>query len=362
MLVAKVKTSGTTKQKMKRYGNLYERIISIENLKLADDKARRGKSGNYGVRKHDKNRDENILKLHELLKCQQLQCSEYRVFTIYEPKERVIYQLPYYPDRIVHHAIMNVLEPIWCKIFIRNTFACIKGRGIHDAMNQAKRMLKDVEGTKYCLKIDVRKYYPSISHDVLKAVVRQKIKCTKTLKLLDEIIGSAPGVPIGNYLSQYFANLYLAYFDHWIKEELKVKYYLRYADDMVFMAADKAVLHGLLIQINHYFTEHLNVAIKSNFQIFPVESRGLDFVGFVFRHSHTRMRKSIKRNFARRLKLIEKKNLTDIEYKQQLCGWLGWAKHSDSRHFLKKNIKQQHYESILQSVTSPVGANARRAH
>ena len=347
MLVAKANTSGKQSRAMKRYGNLYEKIISIENLRRADEKARRGKSGNYGVQKHDKNRDENILQLHAMLKREEFQCSEYRVFTIYEPKEREIYQLPYYPDRIVHHAIMNILEPIWCNIFIRDTFACIKGRGIHDAMNQMKRMLKDAEGTKYCLKIDVRKYYPSISHDILKAIVRRKIKCYKTLKLLDCIIDSAPGVPIGNYLSQYFANLYLAYFDHWIKEELKIKHYLRYADDMVFMARDKATLHGLLIQVNHYFVENLNISIKSNYQIFPLESRGVDFVGFVFRHSHTRMRKSIKQNFARMIKKIDNDKLTNKEYKQQLCGWLGWAKYSQSKHFLKQNIKQEHFESIL---------------
>ena len=325
---------------MKRKGDLFEQIISIENLKLADEKARRGKRKNYGVRKHDKNREENILKLHELLKNGDFRCSEYKIFTIYEPKEREIYQLPYYPDRIVHHAIMNVVEPIWCSIFTADTFSCIKGRGIHGAMNRMIEILKDVEGTQYCLKIDVRKYYPSIDHNILKQIVRKKIKCKRTLKLLDCIIDSANGVPIGNYLSQYFANLYLAYFDHCVKEQMQVKYYIRYADDMVFFGRDKQYLNGVLIQVNDYFTEHLNIEIKRNYQIFPVEKRGVDFVGFVFKHAHHTMRKTIKQNFARRLKKLDKQvEVTKTEYKQNICGWLGWAKHSSSKHFLKQNIK-----------------------
>lgn len=349
-----------TKQIMKRIGGLFERIISIENLKLADEKARRGKSKSYGVLKHDKNREENILRLHELLKAEAFRCSEYRVFKIYEPKEREIYQLPYYPDRIVHHAIMNVVEPIWCSIFTSDTFSCIKGRGVHGTMNRMLEVLKDEEGTKYCLKIDVKKYYPSIDHAVLKQIIRKKIKCKDTLILIDCIIDSAQGVPIGNYLSQYFANLYLAYFDHWIKEELQIKHYLRYADDMVFFSNNKESLHGLLIQINHYFSEFLNLTIKSNYQIFPVDKRGVDFVGFVFRHSHLRMRKSIKQNFARRLKLLENRSLTEIEYKHQLCGWLGWAKYSNSKHFIKQNVKISHYESILFAMSGTIGTNARR--
>lgn len=325
---------------MKRKGDLFEKIISIENLKIADEKARRGKSKNYGVLKHDLTREANILKLHELLKSETFRCSEYKVFTIYEPKEREIYQLPYYPDRIVHHAIMNVVEPIWCSVFTADTFSCIKGRGIHGAMKRMIEMLKDVDGTQYCLKIDVRKYYPNIDHDILKQIIAKKIKCKSTLKLLDCIIDSADGVPIGNYLSQYFANLYLAYFDHWIKEELRIKHYIRYADDMVFFGATKAELQGLLIQINHYFSEHLNLEIKRNYQIFPTEKRGVDFVGFVFDHTHHTMRKSIKQNFARRIKQLDRQNeITEAQYKHNLCGWLGWAKHSNSKHFLKQNIK-----------------------
>jgi len=210
---------------MKRINNLYNKIISIENLNLADKKARKGKLHSYGVIHHDLNRESNIIALHELLKNETFKTSKYYIFKIYEPKEREIYRLPYFPDRILHHAIMNILEPIWMSIFTKDTYSCIKKRGIHGCMKAVKFALKDVENTKYCLKIDIKKFYPSIDHDILKLIIRKKIKCKDTLLLLDNIIDSAPGVPIGNYLSQYFANLYLAYFDHWIKEIKKIKYY-----------------------------------------------------------------------------------------------------------------------------------------
>jgi retron-type reverse transcriptase len=333
---------------MKRIGNLYEKIIDIDNLYLADKKARRGKLNSYGVRLHDKNREANILLLHHLLKTKTFCTSEYTVFTISDPKEREIYRLPYFPDRIVHHAIMNILEPVWCSVFTVDTFSCISGRGIHGAMRKVKEALKDVNNTTYCLKIDVRKFYPSIDHDVLKQIIRRKIKCPDTLWLLDSIIDSADGVPIGNYLSQYFANLYLAYFDHWVKEIAGVKYYCRYADDMVFLHADKPFLHALLVQINDYLTNNLNIALKGNYQVFPVDARGIDFVGFVFRHSHIRLRKRIKQNFCRAAAKVNKReNISAREYKQTICSWLGWAKYSNSKHLLKKIIKKEHYENCL---------------
>jgi retron-type reverse transcriptase len=330
---------------MKRVGNLYETVCSLENLKLADEKARKGKLRSHGVLKHDKNRDENILKLHEALLSQTFRTSKYEVFTIWEPKEREIYRLPYFPDRIVHHAVMNVLEPIWVSIFTEDTYSCIKNKGIHAAAKKVRKALReDPQGTKYCLKLDVRKFYPSINHDVLKEIVRRKIKDKKLLWLLDEIIDSAEGVPIGNYLSQYFANLYLAYFDHWIKEVKGVKYYFRYADDIVILSSDKSLLHGLLSDIREYFGD-LKLEVKRNWQIFPVDSRGIDFVGFVFFHTHTRMRKSIKKTFCRRIaKLRKRKNLTEKEFKQSICPWWGWAKYCDSKNLISKLSKNSIYE------------------
>lgn len=339
---------------MKRIGNLYEKIISLENLQLADEKARRGKINSYGVRLHDKNREANIIALHEQLKNRAFVNSPYSTFTIYEPKERLIFRLPYYPDRILHHAIMNVLEPIWVSVFTTDTYSCIKGRGIHGAMRKVKKALRDKENTRYCLKIDVRKFSPSIDHDVLKQVIRRRIKCADTLKLLDTIIDSTDGVPIGNYLSQYFANLMLAYFDHWIKEVKRVRYYFRYADDMVFLSSRKEELQALLKEIKAYLAT-LKLSLKGNEQVFPIaenrndkHGRGLDFVGFVFYHNQTLIRKGIKKNFCRAAARLNKRNdISAAEYKQRLCSWFGWAKVCNSKHLLKTIIKPQFYETCI---------------
>ena len=335
---------------MKRIGNIYEQIISINNLKLADSKARKGKSNNYGVRIHDKNRENNIINLHKMLKEKTFKTSEYDIFKIYEPKERLIYRLPYYPDRIMHHAIMNILEPIWNSVFTTDTFSCIKGRGIHGAAKKVRKAIKDKENSKYCLKIDIRKFYPSVNHDVLKAIIRKKIKCEDTLYLLDEIIDSAPGIPIGNYLSQYFANLFLAYFDHWVKEVKKIKHYVRYADDMVFFANEKPKLHKLLYEIKEYMST-LKLEVKENYQIFPIATnhsdksgRGLDFLGYVFYKNETRMRKSIKNNFKKAVHRLRKKNIVGDEFKQNICSWIGWAKHCNARNLIKETLKIKEYE------------------
>lgn len=333
---------------MKRIGNLYESVISLENLHLADERARKGKLRSYGVRIHDKNRESNLLKLHNDLKNQTFKTSKYHIFTIYEPKEREIFRLPYFPDRITHHAIMNILEPIWVSIFTKDTYSCIKKRGIHAAAKTVKRTLKeDAVGTKYCLKIDVRKFYPSIDHDILKQVIRRRIKDKRLLWLLDEIIDSVPsGVPIGNYLSQYFANIYLAYFDHWLKEEKRVKYYWRYADDIVILAPNKEVLHELLHDIRKYFRENLNLHVKRNYQIFPTNVRGIDFLGYRFFHTHTLLRKSIKQKLFRRVVKLQKRKVfpTKAQYKQQICSWWGWCKYCDSINLISKIQKTIPYE------------------
>lgn len=339
---------------MKRKGNLYDKICTLENLQLADDIARKGKLHSHGVIKHDKHREENLLKLREQLLNGTYKTSKYDIFTIYEPKEREIYRLPYFPDRIVHHAIMNVLEPIWVSIFTADTYSCIKNRGIHAAAKKVRQALKeDAESTTYCLKIDIRKFYPSIKHDVLKDIVRRKIKDRRLLKLLDEIIDSADGVPIDNYLSQYFANLYLAYFDHWIKEEKKVKHYFRYADDIVVLSSDKAYLHSLLDDIKQYMGG-LKLEVKKNWQVFPVDSRGIDFLGFVFYHTHTRMRKSIKLRFCRKLARLNKrkKPITEEAFKQAICPWWGWAKYCDSKHLISKLSKTSKYEIKFRRKTA----------
>lgn len=374
---------------MKRIGHLYEKIVSMENLMLADEKARKGKTKTYGVMTHDKNREANLAALHEALVSKTYRTSDYEVFTVFEPKERIIYRLPYYPDRIVHHAIMNILEPIWVKTFTYNTYSCVKGRGIEGCARRVSAIIKEFEGRPlYCLKIDIKKYYPSIRHSVLKAQVRKKIKDQDLLWLLDEIICSVAmdevghplegvvkedeethGLPIGNYLSQYLANLCLCYFMHYVNENMaedvqkalgltekpKIEC-TEYADDIVFYADDKKVLHKVMEIAKAQIEDGLELKVKDNWQIFPVaenaqdkHGRALDYVGYKFYRQQKLMRKSIKKNFCRKVARLNRKaeHMDDKAYKQEIAAWLGWAQHSNSQHLLRTIINYKYYESIL---------------
>jgi len=317
---------------LKRINNLFEKIVSIDNLNLADAIARKGKARQYGVLMHDKNKEANIQLLHDRLLSRSYRTSAYTTFKIFEPKEREVYRLPYYPDRITHHAVMNILEPIFLSVFTADTYSCIKGKGIHAAAKAVRATLRDCDGTEYCLKLDIKKFYPSVDHAVLKHLLRKKIKDQELLWLLDEIIDSAPGLPIGNYLSQYFANYYLTFFDHWIKEAKTVKYYFRYADDIVILSGSKQYLHGLLLEIKHYLATQLNLAVKGNHQVFPVDARSIDFVGYRFYHTHTMLRKSIKKSFAR---MIAKRRTS-----ASIASYYGWAVHCNSKHLLKKLLNE----------------------
>ena len=301
----------------------------------------------------DPDKERNILKLHEALLTKAFRTSEYDVFKIYEPKERVIYRLPYYPDRIVHHAIMNILEPIWVRTFTHNTFSCVKGRGIEGCARHVGKIIRKYGGKPlYCLKIDLKKYYPSIDHGVMKSIVRRKIKDKDLLWLIDGIIDSAEGLPIGNYLSQYLANLMLCYFMHEANEVLRMDC----ADDIVFFSDSKERLREAFTGFIRPRLAALRLEVKGNWQIFPIaenrqdkHGRALDYVGFKFYRKQKLIRKSIKQNFCRAAAKLGKRGqqLDAKAYKQAVAPWLGWARHSNSKHLLRTIIKQEHYESIL---------------
>lgn len=336
---------------MKRYNGLHDKLCTIENIEVADDNARKNKNKKYDINKHDKNRQYENEDLVDKLLNLKYKTSKYSLYKIYEPKERIIYRLPYYPDRIAHHAIMNVVKDIWTKSFIHNTYSCIEGRGIHLCASNLKRDLRKYPNeTTYCLKLDIKKFYPSIPHNGLKECIRKKIKDKDFLIILDEIIDSTDsvrntsskltgkegvGVPIGNYLSQYFANLYLSELDHLCKEELKCKFYYRYADDIVILSNDKDFLHKVLIYIKLYI-HTIGLKVKDNYQIYPVDSRGINFVGYVFYHTHALIRKSIKYKIIRLVNSYLNREIDRKEFKIRMCAYYGWLKHANTKNLLYK--------------------------
>lgn len=330
---------------MKRIGNLYTKIYDLDNLYLAYSKAKTGKSKSKGVIQFESDLDNNILRIQKELIEQTYITSEYNVFTIRDPKERTIYSLPF-RDRVVQHAIMNIIESLWTSVFISHSYSSIKGKGIHGAWKHIRRDMKNRKQTQYCLKMDITKFYPSIDHHIMKQIIRKKIKDIKLLALLDGIIDSAPGMPIGNYLSQFLANLYLSYFDHWLKEVKRVKYYYRYADDLIILGDSKQDLHLLRIDIQSYLSENLNLKLKPNYQVFPIVSRGIDFIGYIFYHTHTMLRKRIKKNFCRCVAKLNRKIMTAKDYRIKICSWLGWCKYCNSKNLIKTIIK---HEEVLRS-------------
>lgn len=319
----------------KTYCHLKNKICSLQNLIEADKKARKGKKRTKSMHDLDKNYLDSLLALQKQLLDGTYITSPYNTFTIYEPKEREIYSLPYNPDRIVHHAIMNVLEPIWKNIFIKDTYSSIKDRGIHAAMKAVKKCLKQCKGKGlYCLKMDIKKFYPSIDHDILKKIIRKSIGDKWLLNLLDGIIDSAKGVPIGNYLSQYLANLYLTYFDHRMKELYGAKHYFRYCDDIVIIGT-KSELSFFQFVTELDLKNNLKLTLKKNWRIFPVEL-GIDFTGYVMTPTHTKLRKSIKKNMMRKVNRLIKANVSQKEFQDAMGTYKGWLKYCNAAKLTEK--------------------------
>lgn len=314
---------------MKRYGNLYPTICSAENIARAHRNAKRGKSHYHDVKAIEATPGPYLAEVRQMLLDTSYTTSPYLRFTRTERgKTREIYALPYFPDRIVQWAIVQVLEPIWMATLVPTTYASLPGRGIHRALVDVHRAMQDGRATKYCLKLDVRKFYPSIDHDILKAILRMKIKDRDVLALLDGIIDSTEGVPIGNYLSQYFGNLYLSGLDHWATEVLGVRHYFRYCDDIVLLHPDKAFLHDARGRIEAFLRDRLKLELKPNWQVFPTRTRGLDFVGYRFFGNYILLRKSTATALKRKLAAVATREaLTprDRSVVASYAGLAGWA-------------------------------------
>ena len=319
---------------MKRVGNLWNKITDIDNIKLAHKMASKDKSFYKEVKMVNSDLDYYTKEIQSLLIDKTYNVSEYRIQIINDKgKDRKLMKLQYYPDRIIQWAIMLQLERVFLNIFCKHTCASIPGRGIHKARKLVMKYMKEYP-SKYCLKLDVRKFYDNIDHEILKTKLLRKIKDKDLLWLLDLIIDSYPGdkgVPIGSYLSQYFANFYLSDFDHYMKETLKIKCCVRYMDDVIILSDNKEDLHNYLNCIQSFLaTEKLE--LKNNYQIFSVGVRGIDFLGFRFFPHYTLLRKKtvirIKR-LHRRVSHCQELGVP-ITYKQfcavnSYSGWLIWC-------------------------------------
>ena len=268
----------------KTHKNLYPQIYDFENLHTAYLKARKGKRYAADVLKFSIRLEENLIDLQNHLIWKTYQPSPYRYFTVYEPKERPIAALPF-RDRVLHHALCNIIEPIFERSMIFDSYACRVGQGVLAGVNRTTQYLRRARtkwGRVYCLKADITKFFPSIDHTALKKLIRRRIACPDPLDLMELIIdssGTERGLPIGNLTSQLWANVYLNELDHFCKETLQVRKYLRYMDDFVLFHPDKQFLHTALQEIRGFLDDNLRLSLNAKTQIFPVGPRSVDFLG-----------------------------------------------------------------------------------
>ena len=328
---------------MKRYGNLWDKITCLDNIKAAHHAARKGKAYYKEVQMIDKDIDLYAEKIQTLLKSKSFSTSKYEVEQRFDGRKmRTIYKLPYFPDRIVQHALLNVVGPILTKSMIRDSFQSIRGRGTSDAAKRIKKFVRSDKCTDYALKIDIEKYYPSVNNVLMKDFIRTKIKCQSTLWLIDNIIDSIQGLPIGNYTSQHFGNWYLNRFDWAIKQQIKPSAYFRYCDDIVVFGNTTKEL----IEIKTWMEKELaaiGLSIKANWNIYDVKKNGIDFVGYVFKPEKTTLRRSIAKRFKKTCRKIINAFpciYWDLDL-SRIMAYKGWLLRCKASGLWKKSVKSK---------------------
>lgn len=331
---------------MKRHNNLFKEICTLENLKEAHANARRDKKFYREVKMVNSNEEYYLNIIREMLIKKTYNVSEYKTSTIDDKgKKRTLMKLPYFPDRIIQWAIMLKIEDILMKTFCSHTCASMKNRGINRASYLTEKYMKDKVNCEYCLKIDVSKFYTNIDHRILKEMIRKKFKDKDLLELLDKVIDSTEGekgIPIGSYLSQFLANFYLAYFDHWLKENKDLKYVVRYMDDVVIFHKSKKFLNYLREEITWYLNKNLKLKLKDNWQVFPTNIRGVDFVGYRHFFGYKLLRKTTCKRFKRKARDINKKykknNIISFTEYCSINSYKGWMMHCNSYRLRNKYI------------------------
>lgn len=327
---------------MKRVGYLFEKVCELENIKQAIIKSSLGKRNQKRVKYVMDNMDTHAVKIRNLLLDKKYIPSPYDVKTIQDgatKKTRTIHKPRYFPDQIIHWALMLQLQPVIMKGMYEFSCGSIPGRGTSYGQKILRKWLDtDYKGTKYCLKMDISKFYPSVDNEILKEMFKKKIKDGDCLWLIDSIIDSADGLPIGNYTSQWFSNFILQGLDHYIKEKLGVKYYVRYVDDLVLLGSNKKKLHLARKMIS----EHLNsigLQLKGNWQVSKVSDRDIDFLGFRFFRDKTILRKRNALRIRRRIKKIGRKRELSLKDACAVISYWGWIKRSNSFNFYNKHVK-----------------------
>ncbi len=336
---------------MRPLKNLFPTITSFENLYSAFLRARKGKRFQQCVCQFDQRLEENLLELQQALRADSYFPGEYRLFHIYEPKQRLISAAPF-RDRVVHHALIDVLEPRLDASLIEDTYACRRGKGTHKALDRCREFVRRFPFVLHC---DVRKYFPSIDHKLLLKQLRKRIGDSDVLRLLTLILHMGPqqepvlawfdhddlltplyrrkGIPIGNLTSQFFANLFLDPLDRMIKQDLRIKGYIRYMDDMLIFGRSVDELLVVRDAIQNTLTEYRLELHPRKRQVYPTPN-GIPFLGFRVLPDRVKLLPDNVRRARKRLRLqvrlVNQGKLTLTNFQQSMQAWIGHAGYGDT--------------------------------
>lgn len=328
---------------MKRAGNLYDQICDPDNLRLAWFKAKKGKEGKQDVIRYCKQLGRNLNLLREELLTGEPETGNYHFFTIYEPKERLICAASF-PERVLHHAIMNVCHPFFERFQIYHSYATRVGKGQYAALDYAKANQKKFQW--FC-KLDIRKYFDSVSHHLLLQQLQKRFKDERLLVLFAKIIKSYQvtpnhGLPIGNLTSQYFANFFLAVSDHYLLEKIGIPAYVRYMDDMVLWHCDKKKLIEAQTQLVAFVQSPLGLNCKP--ACISKNDKGLPFLGYVVFPDRVRLNKQSKQRFIRKYKIavkrVDSNEWSQADYARHIIPLIAFTKHAQSYGLRKKIFNQ----------------------
>lgn len=315
----------------------YEHLTFAEML-VAHERARTNKTSRLEVMNFEFNLECNIVNLIRAIKLGRYQVGAYREFTIYEPKERIIKALPY-RDRVVHQWYIHAfIKPYYEVRFIKDTYACIEGRGTHQAVKTLQKYLSSMElkvGTYYILKMDISKFFYHIDHNILLRILNKRIKDKQLLAFTKVLLndGEGVGIPIGNYTSQYFANIYLNELDQYVKHALRLKYYVRYMDDFIILVKDKERAKLVFGLIKQFLRQELKLELNPKSKYYP-SNLGVDFCGFRLWTTHRLVRQRSLKGMQSRLKWwVKLKNKGELKKEHWFLSyqsWLGHVGHADT--------------------------------
>lgn len=321
------------------YIHTYNDTISVENLLYAWKEFKRGKTQKKDVQEFEMRLMENILLLHSSLMQKTYAHGGYEAFTISDPKKRDIHKASV-RDRLLHHAIYRTLYPFFDRTFIADSYSCRDNKGTHKAMknfeNFARKVSKNHTKTCWVLKCDIKKFFASIDHEILKNILAKYIKDGDLLRLLENIISSfntegnrGVGLPLGNLTSQLLVNIYMNEFDQFVKHKLKAKYYIRYADDFVFLHQDKKYLGSLVPLISEFLEMRLKLTLHPNKLFLKTLASGVDFLGWVHFSKHRVLRTTTKK---RMLSNVNK----NLDNEAVVASYKGMLSHGNGYELIKK--------------------------